>query len=88
MSAQAELRFDGATYDAALDGERLCGQLLRVWSVMKDHGWHTLDELAAKCDATTQSVSARIRDLRKPRFGGMTVERRRHEGGLWMYRLA
>ena len=85
---QSELRFDGPTYEPELDAERLTDQLLRVWMVMRDHGWHRLDELAAKCGATTQSVSARLRDFRKPRWGAMTIERRRVEGGLYEYRLA
>ena len=32
-------------------------------------------------------ISARLRDLRKPRFGGYTVERRRVDGGLFEYRI-
>jgi hypothetical protein len=38
--------------------------------------------------ATETGISARLRDLRKPKFGGYTVEiRRRSDGGLWEYRL-
>lgn len=85
---QAELRFDGPTYDEKLDGVRLAGQLLRVWGLMHDHKWRTLAEIAEVAGGSEAAVSARLRDLRKPRFGAMTVERRRLEGGLWQYRLA
>lgn len=77
-----------ATGDVS-DARRLSGQLLTVFNVMSDGGWHTLEELAAAAHATTQSVSARIRDLRKPTFGEWTVERRKVTGanGLYQYRL-
>lgn len=48
---------------------------------MKDGKWHTLASLAKLADAPPQSVSARLRDLRKPEFGGLTVERRVAHGG-------
>ena len=87
---QTELRFDGHTYDASLDAERLSGQLLRVWSLMRDGKWRTLAEIAEAVGGSEAGVSARLRDLRKPRYGAMTVERRRSElhNGLWLYRLA
>ena len=80
-------RFDGATYDPTLDQERLTGQLGRVYGVMRGGDWHTLDELVTRCGGTTASVSARLRDLRKSRFGGYTVERRRKTAGVWLYRI-
>ena len=53
-------------------------------------GWITLRDLSNRLGIPEASVSARLRDLRKPRFGGFTVLRRRHEDqdGLWLYRLA
>lgn len=85
--SQLALRFDGATYDPVQDQARLSGQLSRVYDVMRDGGWHTLEELVRKCSGTTASVSARLRDLRKQRFGGHDVERQRVQAGLWRYRL-
>jgi len=81
--------FDGVTYDPSLDLSRLSSQLERVWHVIRDGNWYTLDELARKIggNSTTQSVSARLRDLRKERFGSYNIERRRVEGGLWEYRM-
>ncbi len=85
--------FSGATFDPALDGERLNTQLNRVYDVLRDHEWWTLRELVNVLyadygiRASEAGVSARLRDLRKPRFGGHTIERRRVSGGLWAYRL-
>jgi hypothetical protein len=53
---------------------------------MLDHQWHTLADLATTGDPEA-SVSARLRDLRKPKFGGFHIERRYVSAGLWAYRL-
>lgn len=79
--------FDGVTYDPALDHERLTRQLGRVWSVLSDGNWWTLREISAGSAAPEASVSARLRDLRKPKFGGYEIESRRNEGGTWEYRM-
>ena len=80
--------FDGATYEPARDGERLGTQLARVLAVMQDGKPHTLDELVTRCGGTTASVSARIRDLRKPQFGGCLIRRTPPvEGGVHLYTL-
>jgi hypothetical protein len=50
-------------------------------------GFVTLAEIARELGFPEASVSARLRDLRKPRFGGHLVERRRVSGGLFEYRL-
>jgi hypothetical protein len=81
--------FDGETFDPALDGARLTGQLARVYELMSDGAWRTLRDIARDAGGTEAAVSARLRDLRKARFGGHTVERRRVPGasGLWEYRV-
>jgi len=82
--------FDGATFDPALDGDRLRILLGRVYALMRDGEWRTLASIAERCGGTEASVSARLRDLRKDRFGAYRVERRRlapAESGLFEYRL-
>lgn len=54
---------------------------------MKDGSWHTLPEIAAGTGDPEASISARLRDLRKPRFGSYVVDRRRRSQGLFEYRL-
>lgn len=83
-------RFDGPTFDPIHDAARLTGQLERVWTLMRDGQWRTLDEIVAVTGGTTASVSARLRDLRKPRFGGYTVARRARgdrQRGLFEYQV-
>lgn len=78
---------DGSTYNHARDGQRLHKQHNRVLAAMQDGQEHTLAELAKKTGDPEASVSARLRDLRKPRFGSHVIERRYVERGLFTYRL-
>lgn len=88
IASQQLFDFDGKTYEQPLDQVRLSGLMLRVWRVVEDGQWHSLAELAKLTGGTEASVSARLRDLRKPRFGSHVVERRRvKETGLFLYRL-
>jgi len=80
--------FDGGTYQADLDRPRLENQLSLVRQLMSDGRWRTLAEVLAGVGVGSEAgISARLRDLRKPKFGGYVVERRRRHGGLWEYRV-
>lgn len=82
-----ETAFGGATYEAEFDHTRLTQQLKDVFDLMKDGRWRTLPEIADNIKHPTQSISARLRDLRKDKYGAHTVERERHGNGLFQYRL-
>jgi len=79
--------FDGATYDHERDHDRLTAQLDAVRMFMWDSDWHTLDQIATAVGHPPASVSARLRDLRKSKFGGFIVDRQYVERGLFQYRL-
>ena len=89
--------FDGATYSPVFDYERLAGQNRKVFDLMSDGIFRTLGEIVAAIhsqDSSTHiseaSASARLRDLRKHRFGSHTVNRRARgdrERGLFEYQL-
>jgi predicted transcriptional regulator len=82
--------FGGETYEPEFDEGRLRRQLDRVRSLMTDTKWRTLAEIELATGFPQASVSARLRDLRKQKFGGWVVERRRRgEGkrGLFEYRV-
>lgn len=85
---KARPTFDGATFSQKRDGARLQRQLADVLKIMLDGQPHTLAEIARKTGHPESSVSARIRDLRKPKFGGYTVRREHVVNGLWSYRIA
>ena len=82
--------FNGPYYDPALDHDRLTKQIGRVYALMADGFWRTLNEMSDKTGDPQASISAQLRHLRKPRFGGYEVEVRRRgdrTDGLFEYRL-
>lgn len=84
-----QLTLEGAA--AAPDDEIRQGTVFRaVLDVMSDGRWHTLRELSRLTGGSEAAVSARLRDLRKARYGAHDVERRRDPdgNGLHHYRLA
>jgi hypothetical protein len=81
------LPFDGETFVPALDGARLTAQYEKVFNLMSDSGWRTLDEISKATVSPPASVSARLRDMRKEKFGGHTVNRDRLDNGLFRYQL-
>ncbi len=90
---QVAQNFDGVTYDFKNDQKRLTGQLARVYEVWASRvypPWWTLAEIVERVGGSEAGVSARLRDLRKEKFGGHTVNKR-HRGdpkrGLWEYQL-
>ena len=81
---------DGQTYNPVLDKPRLNRQTREVYGLMADGRWRTLAEIERGTGYPQASISARLRDLRKEKFGGFCVERRsRHERerGLFEYRI-
>ncbi len=80
---------DGATFVPKHDGLRLAAQHTKVLDAMSDGEWHTLGELELSTGYPQASISARLRDFRKKRFGSMDIQRRRvgDVGGLFEYRL-
>lgn len=83
--------FDGATYSKPLDKPRLTTQLAKVRHALDSGRWLTYDEIAAMEGLrVTNGIGARIRDLRKEKFGGRTVPGRRRgdpRDGLWEFRM-
>jgi hypothetical protein len=88
--------FGGPYYEAKYDKLRLKGQMLRIFMVMADGSWQTVNEtqhriLKAfnKLDPQ-ESIGAQRRGLRKEKFGNHTVLTRirgPREKGLYEYKL-
>ncbi len=91
MRPQIEITYyDGPGFDEQLDGIRLRGQTMRIFRLMKDRGWRSLEEISALTGDGAASVSAQLRHLRKNRFGAHTICKRRRgdqSQGLWEYQL-
>ena len=87
------MHFDGETYEPSRDQVRLTGQQRLVFELMRDGQWRRLADIvvnlrdAYSVYASEAGISARLRDLRKARFGSHTVERSNIGGGTFQYRL-
>ena len=67
-------------------------QLVMIYTYIQDERWHTLRDIEDATNQPQSSISAQLRNLRKPQFGSHTIERRRHvssdpHSGLHEYRL-
>jgi len=82
-----KVRFDGADYSPKRDDVRLSGQLLRIFLLMRDGRWRTLEHIAEHTGDPAPSVSAQLRHLRKKRFGEHIVNRRHLGNGLYEYQV-
>lgn len=83
--------FDGSTYLPYLDSARLSSQLERVKQLMSDREWRTLPQIQSIVGGSEAGISARLRDLRKSKFGGLVVNRKRigePSSGVWDYQVA
>ena len=84
----------GPAYGAAYDRARLRTQTEIIRDVMLSAAecatWLTLREIELLTHFPQASISAQLRHLRKPAFGGWVVEKRRRgpaATGLWEYRV-
>ena len=83
-------QFSGSNYNPALDKARLTGQIRRIFNAMEDTRWRTLSEIEAITNDGQSSISAQLRNLRKPEFGMHTINKRRRgnrKQGLFEYQL-
>lgn len=62
-------------------------QLQIVWDLMVDGEWRSLAQIAEVVGEPEASVSARLRDFRKPRCGAHNVFRRLLSTGMYEYRV-
>ena len=90
MSWLNDLFTFGPAYDSAVDETRIMGQMARVKAYLISGHWCTLADIEAFTGYPQASISAQMRHLRKAKFGGYLVEKRRKSGGFggtWEYRL-
>lgn len=96
MSSTQTQQFGGETYNEQRDGERLTSQLDAVRHILSDGQVWTLYAIATQAElilgrrVSTPGVSARIRDLRKEKFGGLNIEKlspTTTAPGVWRYQM-
>lgn len=85
--------------DVMLSAAECAGQIVResymqaldAVQIAADGGWMTLREIAELTNYGEASISAQLRHLRKPHFGGYVIVKRRRgpvTSGAWEYRIA
>ena len=79
------LPFSGSDYVEARDHDRLTGQVLRIYELMKDGTQRSLHSIASATGDPEASISAQLRNLKKRAFGGHDVRKRYAGGGLYLY---
>lgn len=80
-------RFEGPP-DNARDCDRLTKKLKMIYDFLNSNGWVTLAEMERATGIPQASASAFARHLRKHRFGGHQIDkRRRSDGNQWEYSL-
>lgn len=87
MNTSESHTFAGSDYDHGRDSQRLERQHERVLRVMQDYKPHTLSEISDITGDPEASVSAQLRHLRKPRFGGHQITKTHLGHGLYEYLL-
>lgn len=68
------------------DSHRLTTQLDHIRSLMSDGVWRSVTEINQITGYPETSISAQLRNLRKSKFGGWTVNRRRW-GNTYQFQL-
>lgn len=74
------------TDTSAVTQEGRARQRAEVWNCIRDKNWWTLYAISERTGNPAQSVSARLRDFRKKRYGERTIERRYQGKGVFEYR--
>jgi hypothetical protein len=80
-------RFDGSDYVPTRDDNRLSAQYVRIFNLMSDGQFRTLNEISSVTNDPEASISAQLRHMRKPRFGSHTVEKTYEGNGIYKYKL-
>lgn len=84
------ITFDGSDIIQEFDHSRLGKQMKRIHALMIDGAWRTLSEIENLTGDPQSSISAQLRNFRKPKFGANIVDKRRRgdkKNGLFEYKL-
>ena len=77
----------GDSYNPNKDGQRIKKQHEKIRDIMIDGVWRTLSNIESLTSYPQASISAQLRHLRKQKFGGYIVLKRRKGIGLWEYKI-
>lgn len=84
---QTEFKFDGSDYIPERDDARLTKQSDKIFNLMRDGVYRTLEQISQLTKEPQASVSAQLRHLRKPKFGSHTINKQYLGDGIFLYQL-
>jgi hypothetical protein len=87
MFEQQKFTFDGSDYVPERDDERLTRATEKIFVLMSDGKFRTLQRISLATGSPESSVSAILRHFRKKRFGSHTVNKKPLGHGLYAYQL-
>ena len=70
--------------------QRIDSQRTEVGRLMRDGKWRTVPEIQEALQyppASIPAIGARLRDMRKPKYGAYTVDRNKRQPGLHKFRV-
>ena len=88
---KTEIYFNGSDYVPSYDQKRLTKQIYIIKDLMLKSGFVTLQDIENVTGFPQASISAQLRNLKKERFGGYILEKRRtenKESGTFEYKLS
>lgn len=94
IPTQMEVIRDVMLSAAECAGQSSMQPYVQMWDtsqIATDAGWLTLREISELTNYGEASISAQLRHLRKPHFGGHVIVKRRRGSvmnGAWEYRIA
>ena len=80
-------QFKGSNYIEQRDHDRLSDQKTKIFNLMEDGIFRTLDQISSQIKEPPASISAQLRHLRKPSFGSHIVNKKYRGDGLFSYQL-
>ena len=84
---EQELHFHGPDITEE-ENKKMSAAMLRVFSLMKDGQWRTLENLMNVIGSPTQSIAIYLRAFREKRYGGHIVNKRKvGKGRIFEYQL-
>tara|TARA_R110000822_G_scaffold223035_1_gene356303 strand:+ start:277 stop:582 length:306 start_codon:yes stop_codon:yes gene_type:complete len=87
---QPDFFLNESAYTVKYDFSRLKTARAKVFALMRDSQWRTIEEIAVETAVPHTSASAYLRDFRKEKCGLHVVDRRirgSRSTGLWEYKL-
>lgn len=84
---EQQILFNGSDYIPERDNARLEKASEKIFTLMSDGKFRTLEKISLATGSPAASVSAILRHFRKSRFGSHTVNKKYLGNGLYAYQL-